>query len=297
MDKKLSFWSKLKAYRLKNNVLVIIFISIVFILSLVVYMLPGVSENAVISNLALAIFTSLLATIFAMLAEVYVSYKKFENDQFLEDIHTFGIANLNKNKETLLRDMLVDCDRWIWISGYRLILTDHIKSDIAAAIRRGAKVTALLCPPWAIGFQLVYGEQEKVMDNYFNVLHSIKEAMKTYEGFDIFFVDKPLFSDTYRIDQQLVTGPYMHNKDPEYNRIMAKDFFSYNLVRKSKLYEIIDNEYRTLCEEAKLKLDWDKFEASYNTLKAGDYRESEKRELLLSACVEVTDSVKWLDME
>lgn len=287
MDKHLSLWGRIKAYRLKNNVMVMLALVVIFIISIAVYMLPQCRNNEVLSNIALACFTSLLATIFAMIAEIFVKYKTYENDQFLEDIHTFGIANLNKDKETVLRDLLEDCDKEIWISGYRLILTDHIKSDIARVVRKGVTVKALLCPPWSEAFQLVYGTDEKVMDRYFNVLHAISDAKPNKEDYKILFVDKPLFNDTYRIDQNLVTGPYMHNRDPEYNRIMAKDFFSYNLVKKSKLYSLIENEYLTLCDEAKYQLDWDKFDQAYATLQTGDLRESEKRELLKGACVPV----------
>jgi len=284
MGTRLSLWGKIKAYRLKNNVIVLIFLIIIFIASLALYMLPKVREDDILSNIALACFTSLLATIFAMFAEIYVQFKTHENDQFLEDIHTFGIANLNKDKETLLRDLLYDCDREIWISGYRLILTNHIKSDIARAIKRGAEVTALLCPPWCEGFKLVYGKNEKVMDNYFEVFHAISNAKNSSKSYRILFTEKPLFSDTYKIDQHLVTGPYMHNKDEEYHRIMAKDFFSYNLVKKSKLYHLVEEEYLDLCSEATLALNWERFDNAYETLCVSDFREDEKINLLLSAC-------------
>ncbi len=287
MGKKLSVWEKIKAYRLKNNVYVLIFVFVIFIASLILYFQPFCQDSPVWSNIALALFTSLLATIFAMCAEIIVQYKTHENDAFLEDIHTFGIANLNIDKEELLKDLLQECDRTIWISGYRLILTKKIKGDIAKAIERGAEVTALLCPPWSQGFKLVYGENEKVMDNYFEVFHAIRKAGKGRRTYNIFFTDKPLFSDTYKIDQKLVTGPYMHNRDEEYHHIMAKDFFSYNLVKNSKLYNLIEDEYLNLCEESVLMLDWDKFAKAYEDWNSGDYREEEKRKILRDACVTV----------
>lgn len=285
MKSRLSIWEKMKAYRLKNNVVVMIFLVVIVIISLVVYIQPGAQGSVVVSNIALACFTSLLATIFAMCAEIYVQFKARENDQFLEDIHTFGIADLNKDKEVVLRDLLEDCDNTIWISGYRLILTNHIKSEIAEAIERGAAVKALLCPPWTTAFRLVYGEYEKVMDNYFQIFHAISRAKKnSKESFEIFFTKKPIFSDTYRIDQHLVTGPYMHNKSEEYNRIMARDFFSYNLVKKSTLYSLIENEFLTLCEEATLVLNWERFDEAYEIMQKGDLREEEKIKLLRDAC-------------
>lgn len=284
METKLSLWGKIKAYRLKNNFIVMMFLVVIFILSFVVYLQPAARNNDVVSNIAMALFTSLLATIFAMCAEIYVQFKSYENDQFLEDIHTFGIANLNKNKEVLLRDLLRECDRVIWISGYRLIMTNHLKVDIGAAVERGVEVRAVLCPPWTAAFQMVYGTHEKVMNNYYQVLHAIDEARKDDVIYDIRFTDKPLFSDTYKVDQNLVTGPYMHNRDKEYNRIMAKDFFSYNLVKKSKLYNIVESEYLTLCDEAVQVLNWEKFREAYKAVKSGDLREAEKIAMLESAC-------------
>ena len=292
METKLSVWGKIKAYRLKNNVIVMVFLAVVFVLSFVVYLQPEARKNEVVSNIAMAIFTSLLATIFAMCAEIYVQFKTNENDQFLEDIHTFGIANLNKNKEVLLRDLLHDCERIIWISGYRLIMTDHLKSEIGEAIRRGANVKAILCPPWTTAFQLVYGKREKVMDHYFQVLHAIDEAARQGGNYDIRFTEKPLFSDTYKVDLHLVTGPYMHNKDKEYNRIMAKDFFSYNLVKKSKLYNIVEGEYLTLCEEAVCVLNWERFREAYKISLTSDLRETEKIELLKNACDVITQEME-----
>jgi hypothetical protein len=285
MEHRLSLWEKIKAYRLKNNCIVLIFLCVVFIVSLLVYLQPRFREDEVIADIALACFTSLLATIFAMCAELYVQFKSSENDRFLEDIHTFGIDNLNKNKEIVLSDLLHDCRDEFWISGYRLILTRNLKSEIESAVERGVRIKAILCPPWTEAFRLVYGEHEKSMDNYFEVLHAICEKRKPDLEYDIRFVEKPLFSDTYKVDQNLVTGPYMHNRDSEYNRMMAKDFFSYNLVKKSELYNLVEGEFLTLMNEAALVLDWEKFKDAYQRLCEEDLRESEKMQLLKSACV------------
>ena len=104
------------------------------------------------------------------------------------------------------------------------------------------------------------------------------------QKFKVFIVEKPIFSDTYRVDQNMVTGPYMHNKDTEYGRIMAKDFFSYNLVRKSRLYELVENEFLTLCDEAVLSLNWERFNEAYDVLQVSDLTEQAKIELFKNAC-------------
>ena len=103
--------------------------------------------------------------------------------------------------------------------------------------------------------------------------------------YSIYFTDKPLFSDTYKVDQNLVTGPYMHNRDGEYKRLMAKDFFSYNLVKKSRLYELVESEFLTLCEEATHELDWEKFARAYEEQETKDLNDEQKCRLLQEACV------------
>lgn len=286
MKPKLSFREKLEAYHLKNTVYVIILLAVITIISILIYMEPSFRSNDVIANIALAVFTSLLASIVAITAEVYVAFRASENDRFLEDIHTFGIANLNRNKEEALRELLQDCDKEIWVSGYRLIMTANLKEDIAASIiNHGVKVKLLVCPPWETAYQLVYGE-DKVMDNYFKVFYALYKAEKEYAKdkeehlVEIRFISKPIFSDTYRVDQRLISGPYMHNKDKYSNKITAKDFFSYNLVKKSPLYDLVDGEFRTLWDEAENVVDLNGFDAVYNKYATEDLTEAGKKELL-----------------
>lgn len=288
-NKRIGLWKRIIAYKLRTQVIVSFVLSIIFMLSVVAYNVPEMRNDAIISNLLIAIFTSLLVTIFTMVADIVVSYTNHKNEELFEDLHTFGIKSLYQDKKEALKQQLYDCDNIIWISGYRLILTKELIQDISFAIDRGANVQAVICPPWSEAFKMVYGDNEKVIDNYLSVFSSINQARKKHEGkesmFEIVFVDKPIFSDTYRVDQNLITGPYMHNLDNNYHRLMAKDFFSYNIARKSPLYDLVTDEYRVLFNEAKWKLDWNKFEVIYNKIECGDERESEKIEDMKSACV------------
>ena len=294
MKKNSGIWGRIKAYKLQTQFWIMIIMSLIFILSLLAYQVPELRSDEVTANVLLALFTSLLVTVFTMLADIVVSYHSHKNEKFLEDLHEFGIQNLYQDKKEALQSLLADCDRMIWISGYRLILTNNIKKDIYDSIKRGADVRAVICPPWVPAFQMVYGSNEKVLDNYVQVFQTInkgrKEMGKDEDTMQVVFVDKPIFSDTYRVDQNLITGPYMHNKDEEYHRLMAKDFFSYNIVRQSKLYQIIDGEYRTLFDEAKWKLDWTEFEKAYQAIESGDLRESEKIEMLRKACLPISET-------
>ncbi|MBW4840442.1 MAG: hypothetical protein KZY74_13695 [Paenibacillaceae bacterium] len=49
-----------------------------------------------------------------------------------------------------------------------------------------------------------------------------------------------------------MTGPYMHNRDEDDHRITANDFFTYNLIKKSRLYNLVENEYMTLWDRREI---------------------------------------------
>lgn len=294
--KKLSVWQRLKAYKLRVQFWIAALMFLLFILSLFAYQIPELRQSEVISNILLALFTSLLVTVFTMAAEIIVSFQEHKNDQYLQDIYQFGISTFHRDKKEVLQKLLADCDKTIWISGYRLILTRAILKDIAAAIRRGASVTAVICPPWSDGFRLVYGESEKVMDNYLACFETINEGRLAHpdrqNDFRVLFVNKPLFSDTYRIDQNLVTGPYMHNTDKEYHRMMAKDFFCYNIVRHSELYDIVSGEFETLTTDATEEIAWEKFAEIRKQIDEGDFREQDKIRLFREACLRPVDRAR-----
>lgn len=294
MDKKMSFWQRLKARKLDSQFIIAILVLILFVISFALYWMPFSRNSEVVSELIIALFTSLLVSEFTILVDITVEFIKNKNETYLEDLREFGIGSLYTDKGKALQEALADCDGQIWVSGYRLILTYNIRNEIYEGLMRGASIKLLICPPWSEGFRLVYGENEKVINNYYEILNLINKARKNMQEtdkrkndtyYEVHFINKPLFSDTYRVDQKIITGPYLHNKDEEYNRIMAKDFFSYNIERESRLYKLVENEYLTLCDEAEEELDWDIFEKSYIEMKESDLNEKEKIELFRKACV------------
>ncbi len=295
MNKKTSLRDRIIAYKLETQVHIDGILFAVFVMSAVLYFIPTVRNSNILSNLVLALFTSVLVSVITISVDIYVEYKRRKNDVYLESLREFGINNLYLEKESILIELLDKCIKMIWISGYRLILTNKLKKDIQNAILRGADFNAVICPPWSLAFQMVYGTNEKVLDNYFEVFYAVnqarKEAGKDKCKVNVSFVDKPIFSDTYRIDQHYLTGPYMHNKDKVYNLLMAKDFFSYEIAKKTPLCELVHDEYVTLYREAESDLDWDKFEQEYEANKNGDLRESEKSEALRRACVPHADNI------
>ena len=224
---RLSFYQRLKAYKLLPSILVMAIVFVIFVISFFVYNIPGVEENSVASNLLLAIFTSLLVTVFTMLVDIIVEYKKHKNEVFFEDMQQFGIESMSINKEELIMDYLPQCDEHLWISGYRLILTYKLRKEFCEAIGRGAELSMIICPPWTDAFKMVYGNTEKVMQYYLGFLESVCKQIKNGDKRDLAnyrvrFINKPIFSDTYRLDGNLISGPYMHNPDSEYRKMMAR---------------------------------------------------------------------------
>ncbi|MDU4694471.1 MAG: hypothetical protein E6Y08_01530 [Paenibacillus sp.] len=287
MNSKRSLWQKLQAYKLHNNVYVVIMLAASVLGSILIYVSP-MRHSRFVPELALACATSLLASIFSLISDIYVKYKNQENDKLLEGIHEFGINDLHFNKQQLLEHLLKSCDREVWVSGYRLILTSKISPSLSQAIKQGAVLKILISPPWMDGFPLVYGENERVIDNYCKVFSAIakacREANRPVEQVcEVRFTKKPLFSDTYKVDLHIVTGPYMHNRDEDDHRITANDFFTYNLIKKSRLYHLVENEYMTVWEEADSVLVWEEYAKASEQIRIQDLREKEKIELLKEA--------------
>lgn len=287
MNSRRSIWQKLQAYKLHNNVYVVIMLAVSVAGSILIYVSP-LRESRFVPELALACATSLLASIFQLVSDIYVKYKNLENDKLLEGIHEFGINDLHFNKQQLLEHLLKSCDREVWVSGYRLILTSKIAPSLSQAIKQGANLKLLISPPWMDGFKLVYGENDRVIDNYCKVFSAIAKACReagrpVEEVCEVRFTQKPLFSDTYKVDLHIVTGPYMHNRDEDDHRITANDFFTYNLIKKSRLYNLVENEYMTLWEEADSVLVWEAYAKASEQIRIQDLREKEKIELMQEA--------------
>ena len=289
MNRELTLWQKLEAYKLRNNVYAVMMVFCSIIGAIIIYVSP-LQQYKFVPELTLAFATSLLATIFGLITDIYVKYKTYENDKLLEGIHEFGISNLHFNKKQLLENLLKTSDKEVWISGYRLILTGKITTSLVQAIKQGAVIKILISPPWKDGFKLVYGENDRVIDNYCKVFSAIAKACAEVgcsgdQICEVRFTNKPLFSDTYKVDLNIITGPYMHNQDEEHQRITANDFFTYDLIKKSHLYNLVENEYLTLWNEADQTLVWSKYLHVAETIRTNDLREKEKVQLMSEACM------------
>ena len=283
MKQNLSLHRRLRAYRLHHNVYVLVLLVAAVVGSALVY--ARIYDRAGFwPELALATATSLLATILVLLSETYVKFREHTNDIFLEGIEKLGISNLHFQKGELLAGLMDTCDHVFWASGYRLILTQRLVPQIEAVAKRGVACRLLISPPWHEAYRAVYGENERVMLNYYAVLDAfVRGSESDAVSCEVRFTDKPLFSDTYKIDNQLVTGPYMHNRDAVHGRITANDFFTYELHRHSRLYDLVNSEYETLWDDADEVLDWDLYREASRHARECDLNDRERQERLRSA--------------
>ena len=282
----LSLWQKFLAYKLDTSVYALIALTVGTAVFVWIYLSPPSASTVFVPELALAIATSLLASIFCMLSDTYINYRSRQNDKLLEGLHAFGIRDLHFNKQELILELLRDCGNYLWVSGCRLILTRKIAPAIARQIRTrpDLRIRCLVCPTWTQSYRLIYGEDEHVADNYFAVFRTIQQA---YGGrpiqCEVHVIDKPLFNDTYKFDKVTVTGPFLHARDASGGRITANDFFTYDVIRQSRLQALMESEYATLWDEADLELDWARFHDACARYRP-DMTEAEKTALLREAC-------------
>lgn len=249
---------KLKKYRMHGSIFLLVSVIIISAVSILGYIFAeSYSLNTILIEILLALFTSLLVTVLTCIIDIYREYNDKKNDELLSDLYEFGITNLSRNKHALLTNRLRGCKHDVWISGYRLILTNDLRDEFSKAAANGAQVDMLLCPPWSDAYKIVYGDAPAI-ENYFDVFTALGKA--TNYKCRVHFTDKPLFSDTYKMDKHLVTGPYMHNRVANNQPITAKDFFCYDLVNDSELYQLIEQEYLSLFNSCTQVLLWDEYQ-------------------------------------
>ena len=255
---KKTLWSSIKQYRLSNNIFfgIILFICVL----LFVYLWYFEKRGGLLQELYLAIATSLMASFLCLASDTYIKIREAKNDNYINTLKGYGISNLQFNKNELLEGIIPNCRKEIWISGCRLVMTAKPKFRLAlrTACKRsdGLSIKILATPPWTEAYKLIYGEEDVII-NYLVVLKDLVYCMDKYDAkLEVAFSKKPLFNDTYKVDNRLVTGPYLHCIDKYSQRITAKDFFSMDITsEESDLYKIFYSDYMTLWDEAYATLD------------------------------------------
>lgn len=279
---------KIVAFRLQASVYALLALIVLTVASVLLYAFTH-DQGGFAANLWLALATSLMASALVLASEIFVKYRQQENDLFLEGITKLGISNLHFDRAALLSELLEDCQRQFWAVGYRHILTSSLGPRLEAVADRDVKIRLLIVPPWSTSFQLVYGEHERVTENYVSILRRIIHGRGTdrLDGVEVRFVDQPLFNDTYLVDDVVVTGPYMHNHDRDHGKITANDFFTYELHRSSRLHELVLGEYETLWDTAHQQLDWAMFTKKLPELTTSDLTDAQRQIFLQEACVPI----------
>ncbi len=280
----------IKQYRLSGN---IFFSVLLTVFSVVFIMLWIYTSDSVFHELSLAIATSLMASVLCLASDTFLKIHNSKNDKYITQLKSFGIENLQFYKNEILEEIIPKCREEIWISGYRLIMTGHPsfrKALVEAAKRsRSLNIKILITPPWSDAYKLVYGT-ENVIDNYINIFSDLIKCIDKYNlNLEVRFTQKPIFNDTYKVDNRFITGPYLHCADRYKNRIMAKDFFSLDISHPEKeLYNIIYQDFMTVWDEATSALDnnlFSKVLTENDNIKA--LPPDEKIELVKTSCIEL----------
>lgn len=260
VDHNLTLGEKIAAYQLGSKVAVVALLVFLTAISILVFYFQHDSSGFV-SNLFLAIATSLMASILILTVDIWGDFRERQNKIFLEGIQKLGIANLHFDKRDLLADLMKNAQEKICFVGYRLILSAELANEIGDAAARGVKINVLITPPWWEAFKMVYGEKDWVMANYVKVLDAMARGYQpeNTNNPEARLVNKPLFNDTYIVDNVVITGPYMHNRDEHYGRLAAKDFFTYELHHDSRLHKLILDEFCNLWDDAQEEIDWEEY--------------------------------------
>ena len=290
--KKNSVLQYIEQYHLGNNIffcLLLLFFAATFI------MVWLFTDGGVYHELSLAISTSLMASLLCLVSDTFLKIRESKNDTYINKLKSYGVENLQFNKNELLEGIIPTCRNELWISGCRLIMTSKasFRQAMITACKRSKNlhIKILATPQWSVAYQLTYG-QEDVSLNYLKILKDLLECCK-HDGLslEVHFSEKPLFSDTYKVDDRFITGPYLHCADRYNGRITAKDFFSLDISDpNTELYRVIQSDYMTLWNESVHMLDLQMLAKELETVANPADLSAEKRvEILRKCCVPLSD--------
>ena len=113
----------------------------------------SLTDGGVLHELSIAFATSLIASALCLLSDTLLKYKESQNDEYINNLKSFGIENLRFHKDELLELLIPKCRNEIWITGYRLIMTGKKSFRRAlcqaCAETKGLRVRVLAVPPGA----------------------------------------------------------------------------------------------------------------------------------------------------
>lgn len=274
----------IQQYRLTGNLMFLLLLVVLTVIFLVAWLLT--QNGDILHELSIAFSTSLIASALCLLSDMILKYRESKNDEYINTLKSFGIENLQFHKDELLEQIIPKCSSEIWISGYRLIMTAKASflEALVAACRNhpGIQIKVLTVAPWSETFRLVYGNED-VTDNYMKVFGTLCRCVKDYHiHLEIRMTDKPIFNDTYKVDERFVTGPYLHCVSENNTKITAKDFFSLDINDPRKvLFGIISKDYMAVWDDANCALDCSGFYDVCQSEMEGIYKYSKEEKLAL----------------
>ena len=272
---KRSVLSIIKQYHMTGNFVFMIFLIAFTLLSVYIWYK---SEYELVNELGIAVATSLMASFLCLLSDTIIKYRDSKNDEYISSLKGFGIENLQFQKDILLEDLIEKSKKELWISGYRLIMTS--RGDFLNAIEGACKnnkhysIKLLLVPYWTETYKAIYGD-ESVEENYIKVFNLLKKCRDEYgTDVDVRFTKKTLFSDTYKVDNRIITGPYLHCKDKGLSdrKLTAKDFFSLDITDENKeLHRLMKEDFLNIWNSETISLDWENYNKKSNDIKSITY--------------------------
>lgn len=282
--KEVSLRKEITHYQLWSNIYFLITLTI---LTLISFAVAVMFEDRIVISLSEAISTSLLASLLCLVCETSIKYRDLKRDEYINSLKNYGISSLRFNKDVLLIRLLPKVRHEVWISGYRLIMTSSKAFlealEKACSHKKNIEIKLLLVPPYAQSYKYVYGDDD-VFENYravFNVLNKYTDDKSV--AVKIKFTDIPLFNDTYKVDDRIVTSPFLHSRDEFNNKLTAKDFFTIDITDKdSTLYGLIFDEYLSIWKDVNTyEFDLEKF----IDLNISEDESVENKNRLLESCV------------
>jgi len=181
----------------------------------------------------------------------------YARDSFYKSIKRYGIKDMHHDKKTVLSNWIKDAEKEIYITGYRLIITFDLLNDLIYALNKSKELTVkiLTCPPWTDTYKKIFDDDYSI--NYLLIFKKLKENILDFDKRISFkYTDKPLFNDTYIVDDHLITSPYVHNKNKTNERlgvITADKFFSLEIIENSSLFNFFKEDFMSVWENKDTK--------------------------------------------
>jgi len=241
-----------------TQIIIILGIITILLLCFWIYILWSKHGNLPWYNDLLSVSTpSFFFALIVMFFQNKFQKKIYERYSFFRSLKKHGIKNMHHGKQETLSRWIRNAKNEICITGYRLIVTLNLLDDLIFALKKskGLKVKILTCPPWSDTYMKIFNDDSST--NYLLVLNKLRENIPNFDKrISIKVTDKPLFNDTYIVDNYLITSPYMHNlvrENEKSSLITADEYFSIEVAEGSRLFRFFKEDFISVWESNETK--------------------------------------------